>query len=201
MARGKHHIKGSRRHNFFLQKIVATYRGSSIPLMYPEGILFPSIHWKMANNNCSILGFLPVPLLTESISNSRFLWLHCHVRSWLKNPCCSTSSDPRYTSRCFDILTNLTANNEYTRLVLNIDLSIDNKTVNIGLRVKGDTTLLGSVDNKEMVRNLCFSQNYAPWDPFSTCTCNQKTHFGTGPIKNWIEQQFSVKRNCDVCFP
>ena len=44
LTRKEHQIKGSSKHNFFLQKIVATSNGSSIPLMYPEGILFPSIH-------------------------------------------------------------------------------------------------------------------------------------------------------------
>eukprot|EP00957_Ditylum_brightwellii_P189518 14425337-Ditylum_brightwellii.AAC.1 len=56
----------------------------------------------------------------------------------------------------------------------------------MGLRGKGDSALLESVDNKQMVRNLCFSQKYAPWDHYLMYTCNQRTHFGTAPIKTWI---------------
>eukprot|EP00957_Ditylum_brightwellii_P013789 1038969-Ditylum_brightwellii.AAC.1 len=37
-----------------------------------------------------------------------------------------------------------------------------------------------------MVQNLCFSQKYAAWDHFLAYTCNQENHFGTAPIKNWI---------------
>ena len=38
LTRKKHQIKGSSRHNYFLQRICATTIGESIPLMYPEGI-------------------------------------------------------------------------------------------------------------------------------------------------------------------
>ena len=38
-----------------------------------------------------------------------------------------------------------------------------------------------------MVRNLCASQKYHTMHYFLTFTCNQKLHFGTSPIKNWID--------------
>ena len=71
-----------------------------------------------------------------------------------------------------------------THLILNRGLYIDNKTGNIVLRGKDDNALLDSVENKEIFRNLYFSQNYALWDHFLTYTCNQKTYFGNALIKN-----------------
>ena len=65
LTRKKYQLKGNSRHRFFLQRLCATSHGSSIPLMYPEGTLFPSIHWMMAPDNCAIVGCLPVPLLTD----------------------------------------------------------------------------------------------------------------------------------------
>ena len=44
-----------------------------------------------------------------------------------------------------------------------------------------------SIDSKQMVKNLCISQRYHPWDHFLTFTCNQKTHFGVSPLRNWID--------------
>ena len=38
-----------------------------------------------------------------------------------------------------------------------------------------------------MTRNLCASQKYHKWDHFLTFTCNAKQHFGTAPIKNWVD--------------
>ena len=43
----KYQIKGIRLYKIFIQSICVTINGLSIPLMYPEGILSPSIHWKM----------------------------------------------------------------------------------------------------------------------------------------------------------
>ena len=117
----------------------------------------------------------------------KILSIHCQIRSGLSNPCCSTSSDPRYTSHLFDILTNLSANHKDTQLVLNRGLSIDNKTGNIRLRGKSDNALLESVDSKEIFQILFFYQKYAQWDRFLAYTCNQKTLFGTAPIANWLD--------------
>ena len=81
LTRKKHQIKGSSRHNYFLQRICATSPGTCIPLMYPEGVLFPSIHWKSAPNNCSIIGCIPASLLRESIQIQRFASIQSHIRS------------------------------------------------------------------------------------------------------------------------
>ena len=86
------------------------------------------------------------------------------------------------------MLTNASANHEDTRLILNRGLTVGvDKTGGLGLRGKGDSSLLESVDNKQMVRNLCMSQKYIGWDHFLTYTCNMKTHFGTALVKNWID--------------
>ena len=75
----------------------------------------------------------------------------------------------RYLSFYYDMLTNLTANHEDTRLIVNRGLTVgDDKTGGLALRGKGDSALLESVDNKEMVRKLCFSQKYHAWDHFLT---------------------------------
>lgn len=44
-----------------------------------------------------------------------------------------------------------------------------------------------SVDNRQMVRNLCASQKNNTHSHFLTFTCNQKLHFGTAPIKSWVD--------------
>lgn len=59
----------------------------------------------------------------------------------------------------------------------------------LGLRGKGDSALLESIDSKAMVRNLCASQKWHPMDFFLTFTCNMKKHFGTKPIKEWLDSE------------
>ena len=75
---------------------MATCRGSAVPLMYPEGVLFPSIHWMMAPDKCSIVGCIPAPLLTEQSCGNRFESIQDHVRSRITNLSSLTSSDYRY---------------------------------------------------------------------------------------------------------
>ena len=65
------------------------------------------------------------------------------------------------------MLTNLSANHQDTRLILNRGLTVgEDKTGGLGVRGKEDTNLYQSIDNKQMVRNLCFSQKYHEWDFF-----------------------------------
>ena len=188
LTRKRHQIKGSRKQSFFLQKICSTSIGSSVPTIYPEAMLFPSIFWKTANDNLSLVGAIPSPLLSDTISKFGFASIPMHVRSRLTSPLCTTSTNHNYTSFCYDKLTNLSANHEDTRLVLRRGLTVgDDKTGGLGLRGKGDSTLLESFDSKAMVRNLCSAQKYHKATHFCTNTCNMKKHFGTKPIKNWLD--------------
>ena len=158
LTRKKYQIKGSSRHRFFLQRLCATAPGSSIPLMYPEGALFPSIHWKMAPDNCAVVGCLPVPLLIDERFNKRFGSIQDHIRSRVTNPGVATSTDSRYIAHCYDVLSNVAANHEDTRLILNRGLTVkDDKFGGLCVRGKKDSSLTGSIDSKQMVRNLCLS--------------------------------------------
>ena len=140
-------------------------------------MLFPSIFWKTANDNLSLVGAIPSPLLSDTISKFGFASIPMHVRSRLTSPLCTTSTNHNYTSFCYDKLTNLSANHEDTRLVLRRGLTVgDDKTGGLGLRGKGDSTLLESFDSKAMVRNLCSAQKYHKATHFCTNTCNMKKH-------------------------
>ena len=150
LTRQKHELKGSSKHHFFLQRIVATSEGSSIPLMYPEGILFPSIHWKFANDNCFILGCIPAPFLSESIESQGFASIRSHIKCRVTNVSSSTRTNTNYISHCYDMLNNIAANREDTRVILNRGLTVDeNSKSGLGLRGKGDSSLIGLVDNKK----------------------------------------------------
>ena len=59
-------IEGYKYQKNFLQKIVSTTIGNSLPLLYPEGMLFPSIFWKQLDRCGSITWAIPCGLLTQS---------------------------------------------------------------------------------------------------------------------------------------
>ena len=86
------------------------------------------------------------------------------------------------------MLTNISENHEDNGFILNTGLTVaDDKFRGLGVRGKGYSALLELAENKQMFRNLYFSQKYVSWIHFLTHTCNQKTNFGTPPIKNWID--------------
>ena len=190
LTRKKHQIKGSSIHKFFLQKICATNIGSSIPLLYPESMLFPSIFYHMTNDG-AMSGAIPSYLLTENISNFGFQSLPQHIRSRLSSSASSTSTDPRYISFSYDTMTNLAVNHNDARIVLHRGLTVDEDSdIGIGVRGKknGDSVLLESIDSKQMVKNLSSSEKYmGKFDFFITLTCNMKKHFGTKVVKEWID--------------
>jgi hypothetical protein len=190
LTRKKHQIKGSSLHKWFMERICAVNIGTSIPLLYPEAMLFPSIFYKMVPQNGSFCGAFPSALLTESISEYGFQSIPQHVRSRLSSAANTCGSDPRYTSYCFDKLTNLSANHQDTRVSIHRGFaSAGDEFGGLGVRRQDDTSLHQSVDGTQNTKNLCASQPYHPMDYFITFSCNQKKYIGVKNIKNWVDNK------------
>ena len=171
----------------FLQKICATSPKQSIPLLYPEAMIFPGIFYYMINTCGSIVGALPAGLLAYSSSKFGFASIQDHIHTRITSASSSTSTNTRYISFVYDILVNLSLNREDSRMIINRGLVASTNDTGLEVRGKADTKLYDSVDSKAMVRNLCASQRYHKMHFFLTFTCNQKKHFGTSAIKEWID--------------
>ena len=91
-----------------MQRIAATSSSVSVPLLYPEGMLFPSIFW-YGNVDGGVLGAIPSALMDEEKSTSRFGFAGVveHTRARLKNSSLLSSTDPRSAFYSFDVLNNL----------------------------------------------------------------------------------------------
>ena len=119
LARSKYDFKKSRYINHNIQKLCSTVNCESIPLVYPEGMLFPSIFWKSAKDNCSILGAIPSSLLNSNINKDGFASIQQHIRTRLTCPSNAMNSDPRYITHCYDIMANMAASQSDTRMAIN----------------------------------------------------------------------------------
>ena len=190
LTRSTYDIKKSKYVNHHLQKMCSVVNGNVVPLLYPEGILFPSIHWKSASDNCAVVGAIPSSLLNANITKEGFASVQQHIRSRLTAPFCATSSYPRYISHCYDLMANLAASQSDTRLIINRGLTVGNDSKgNLQVRGSKDSSLLGSVDSKQIVKNLYTSQKFLSWSYFLTFTANQDRHFGLKPIKKWLKHK------------
>eukprot|EP00957_Ditylum_brightwellii_P010571 800599-Ditylum_brightwellii.AAC.1 len=76
-----------------LQRMCATLRGCSVPLMYIEGTMFPSIFLCSAKDNCSIASAIPASLLNAQFQRFGFAAMANHVRNRLTTPFSGISSD------------------------------------------------------------------------------------------------------------
>ena len=187
LTRQRHLLKPSSIHKYFLQRIVATSIGKSVNLLYPEGMLFPSIFWKMIEG--SIIGAIPATLLNERANRFGFASIGDHVRSRLTASGYQTSTKDSYIAWCYDMISNEITNQNDTRMVVNKGLTASqDKKGNLQLRGGNQSSpLLDSVDSKQVIKELMSSQKYVPFTHFLTFTCNMKRHFGTKPIKEWID--------------
>lgn len=130
-------------------------------------MLFSSIHWKSSEKDYAIVGALPSSLLNEFIYKDGFASVQQHIRTRLTCPFSTTSTDPRYITHCYDMMANLAASQSDTRLIIDRGLTVGkDKYNNLEVRGSSDSTLLGSVDSKQMVKNLCSSQKYISWSYF-----------------------------------
>ena len=188
LNRPKHLLKSYSTQKKFLQQIVSTCNDESIPLIYPEGMLFPSIFYKMLDDG-SLLGAIPSSLLTHAGSQHGIASARDHITNRISLPSSTSSTDPRYLCYVYDMATNLTMCNLDTRLILNRGLNVGKggRNTHLSNSNSNGSHLTDSIDSKQNVKNLCASQKYHPMHFFLTFTCNQKSHFGVKPIKQWLD--------------
>ena len=131
----------------------------------------------MANDG-AISGAIPSPLMTESIGHLGFESLPKHIRSRLTSGAFTTGTDPRYISFSYDTMTNLAVNHENHRIALHRGLTVDEEN-DIGLGIRGtksgESSILESINSKQMMKNLSSSEKYiGSFDFVITLTCNMK---------------------------
>ena len=187
LARRGYKLKGSKLQQRFMQCIVARSVSKSVPLLYPEALLFPSIFWKENNFDSAPLGAIPCCLLANDskLSKNGFASLLDHFRSRITNSDLLTSTDPRYIAFCFDNFLNLQTRHTHTRLILHRGLW----NVGLGRSIASKECMydVDSIENRPVVNKLAaaVAENQATY--FYTHTCNQEDHFGLRNIKKWID--------------
>lgn len=190
LSRKKYVVTGSNYDKYFSQRICSTASNTSSPILWPEATMHSGIFYSNANDGYSICGALPGSLMSVSASQEGFCTLPDHIRTRLLVPFSSSSTDPRFISLMFDLMGNMAANFNDTRMFARHGLkAADDSLGGLEQRGKDDTSLNNAVDSRQQVLNLCASLVYVMWDFFLTFTCNQKKHFGTSVIRDWLDSE------------
>ncbi len=120
LARKHGKLMGTTRQRNFLEKIVANTTGYTVPLLYPEAMLFPSLFWKGTNDG-AVIGSLPCGLLADDafLRSYGFAGVAEHMRCRVKNSSMLSSTDYRYIYYAFDWIANLLLRGHDSRVILN----------------------------------------------------------------------------------
>ena len=103
----------------FLQNIVASSAGDSIPLIYPNAALFP-IHYYQEQSDRTMTGAVPAPLFCDKLSKTfKCANIEDHKRTAVLNHNLLQSTDVRSIQTAFDTVLNKRLTFSDTRLVLN----------------------------------------------------------------------------------
>ena len=148
LTRSNHCFIGFSMQKNILERICATTPGKSIPLWFPEGTLFPSIFYKMVEDDGSIAGSIAMFLVNGEQVSHGFASIENQIWSCLISVSSAKSSNPSYISCCYDIVTNLKLNYQDSRIALNRGLALnDNLKRKIGITCKNYSPLFQSVDS------------------------------------------------------
>jgi hypothetical protein len=187
LVRRQHELRGSKKQQFFLQKLVST-SSTTIPLLYPEGMLFPSIFFSAAKDKYSILGAIPSALLGQqgSVSGNGYANLKEHARTRFTMYSSLSGSDWRYKTFMFDALANAALNNQDSRLVMHRGYESSNTATGLAVRNRKDGFLSDMIESRTIIQELAAAERANPFTLFFSMTCNQKQQPGLREIRAWV---------------
>ena len=157
---------------------MASSPGDSVPLLYPEGALFPTLFFHGEADN-TITGALPAPLYSAIVSKQiNFASIEDHKRTALLNPNFLQSTDIRSIQTSFDTVFNQQLNFSDTRLVLNRGFQEVSSHKHKTITHDNVTLQFDKADSRVRVNELAAFLSEKPATFFLTLTCNQKAFWG-----------------------
>ena len=169
----------------FLQNFVSNCPFDTVPLTFPEAMLFPSVFYCQQNN--SFNGAIPHTLIASKNFTYRFNFadIEQQLRARLRNGSLVTSCDSRILSFYFDVYLNFKCIQRDVRFVMNRGLPDinDHPMSPHEPRLKMDEQ-----DSRRLVNELAAAFRDREADFLLTITLNMQTMFGVSPLYDLIER-------------
>ena len=192
MTRFNKPITGSQAQQHFVQRMVSTIFGYSIPFVFYNALLFPKHFWAAACcDRLSTLGCAPISCYRNGSSRSDgFASLLAIARNLTTHASSSTATDDNFISHLYDIQGNVTCAGVDSRLALRSGFRVCNSSSS-GLKVGegDDSQLTESLDSNQGAMNLAAVSVEHGLDLFLTYTCNQAKHPGICHLYQWKESK------------
>lgn len=195
LVRRDNRLQATKRERNLVERVVSVKDMGSIPLVYLEGILFPSIFWCQPRSAAGgLLGAIPTALFCQKSTQARYKIASVakHARVRLKAIGNTASTNSNYLSFLFDSIANGALGGKDSRIAL--CRGFEDSMGAAGLRVKNqdDDFYTDTIDNRQTCHNLCAGEKDLPTTLFITLTCNQHEHFGISKIKRYIDSDDSL---------
>jgi len=197
LVRRNFELRATKRATGFLERIVSTSDEDVVPILYPEGMIFPHIFFYQ-NDDGSIVGCIPSPLWTceKFIESFGVASIVEHMRSRIKNSSLRCSTEPTYLFFAFDAISNALCFHDYPQLILS--RGYEHMLRNASLHGFYEDSFSGHkdvIDPRRTVQELAaFLRDHDP-TYFYTHTCNVREHFGVAPLQLWVDFQIEELRN------
>ena len=190
LNRCKRPITGNLRFKRFMQSFVARNSKTSISLMQPEALLFPSIFFKQLHDG-STPGALPYFMYGSDSKCAAygFAGLLEHYRTRLTDLTLLTSSNHFYIQFATDCLMNLQLNNKHSKTFFQRGLQ-SLKLYNEEVKLFSKSVLSITNDTDKCVRQLASAIAAMPVTFFLTLTCNQRQHPSTKQLWTAINRYY-----------
>jgi hypothetical protein len=188
LVRRNKKLSGTLAQRNFLQKQATINNGDSIPLAFPEGMLFTNVFPTMSADN-SIIGALPASLLhgDEILNQNGFCSLLHTLRTRLMNHALLSSADAKYHFWVFDVLANFSLRGCDSRVILR--KGFVEKQGSGGICFRGSKEPIFNsehIENRAVVSKLCASIAEKTPTYFYTHSASMRTHFGLRLIWAWL---------------
>ena len=179
-------------HKNFLQSIVARIPNTSVPLLYPEALLFPSIFWKQETDG-SFAGALPSCLMQSDELNKKlgFATVTNHLWARLTNGALLTSSSLGYASLAFDIKMNQELNKSHSNYIVFKKGFEDYLHDDEALRMPSCAIKWDGLDSSKRVQEVAAACAEESPSYFFTLTCSMAKQFGIQPLFDAINETYA----------
>ena len=186
-------ITGTQAQQNFIQRIVSTIQGTSVPLMYLMATCFPRHFYASSTADpCAILGCAPLSCYNGRCTSDGFASTLSIARNLGTHSSSSTSTCPLFWSFLYDIQANKVASEFDSRLIGRRGFTVDIKSKHgISLWDSDSKSILTKgVDSHQSAMDFAATQIYFKFHLFLTWTCNQSEYPG---IKHLHMQKEEMK--------
>ena len=195
LLRRNRKLVAKRANRNFLQRLVATSTGQSVPLIYPEATIFSNLFWSSESDASTMSGAIPNVFLKDdqTLHNYGIASLYDMLRTRILDPSLLSSTNHQYQAFCWDAIANLGLRGSDTHMVLRRGWA--HVIGHQGLRMQNEGEIIYdtyAIDSRATINQIAAANARKTVDVFFTWTCNQTHTFAVRKITEWIESNEAI---------